>query len=188
MTRLRTAVIAIVTAGAMLAIAPCLAQAAVTSSDITSWTSSESGTPQNSTYLMSYDNHSTTLTVNGDATPGSGTVDVVCYFGSGATFGDKVLAGNVPVSDDGAFSTTALMRLIAGHACRLRAIPTGARASTTCPRSPVLKIAVSEAGLPSGVVDGNANYPFRLLRLRRIPYRLRGLGLGGQLWPVRSAV
>ena len=160
MTRLRTAVIAIVTAGAMLAIAPVLARAAVTSSDITSWTSSESGTPQNSTYLMSYDNHSTTLTVNGDATPGSGTVDVVCYFGSGATFGDKVLAGNVPVSDDGAFSTTALMRLIAGHACRLRAIPTGGESVDDVPAFAGPQIAVSEAGLPSGVVDGNANYPF----------------------------
>ena len=84
MTRLRTAVIAIATAGAMLAIAPALAQAAVTSSDITTWASSESGTPQNSTYLISYDNRSTTLTVSGDATPGSGNVDVVCYFGSGA--------------------------------------------------------------------------------------------------------
>ena len=109
---------------------------------------------------MSYDNHSTTLTVNGDATPGSGTVDVVCYFGSGATFGDKVLAGNVPVSDDGAFSTTALMRLIAGHACRLRAIPTGGESVDDVPAFAGPQIAVSEAGLPSGVVDGNANYPF----------------------------
>jgi Glucodextranase, domain B/PASTA domain len=144
----------------MLTIAPAFAQAAITSSNITSWTSSESGTPQNSTYLISYDNHSTTLTVSGDATPGSGNVDVVCYFGSGATFGEKVLAGSVPVGDDGSFTTTALMRLIAGHACRLRAIPTGGESIDDVPDFAGPQIAVSEAGLPSGVVDGNPNYPF----------------------------
>jgi Glucodextranase, domain B/PASTA domain len=160
LTRLRTAVIAIVTAGALLAIAPAFAQAAVASSDITAWSSSEPGTPANSTYLMSYDNHSTTLTVAGDATPDSGTVDVVCYFGSGATFGDKVLAATVPVADDGSFSTTALMRSIAGHACRLRAIPSGGESVDDAPEFAGPQIAVSEAGLPSGVVDGNANYPF----------------------------
>jgi Glucodextranase, domain B/PASTA domain len=160
LTRLRTAVIAIATAGAMLAIAPAFAEAAVTSSDITTWTSSESGTPQNSAYLISYDNRSTTLTVSGDATPDSGNVDVVCYFGSGLTFGEKVLAANVPVGDDGGFSTTALMRSIAGHACRLRAIPTGGESSDDLSQFAGPQIAVSEAGLPSGVVDGNANYPF----------------------------
>jgi Glucodextranase, domain B/PASTA domain len=160
LTRLRTAVIVIATAGAMLAIAPALAQAAVTNSNITSWTSSESGTPPNSPYLISYDNHSTTLTVSGDATPDSGDVDVVCYFGSGPTFGDEVLAANVPVGDDGGFSTTALMRLIAGHACRLRAIPSGGESVDDLSQFAGPEVAVSEAGLPSGVVDGNANYPF----------------------------
>jgi Glucodextranase, domain B/PASTA domain len=163
LTRLRTAVIAIASAGALLWIAPALAQAAVTNSNITTWTSSESGTPQNSTYLISYDNRATTLTVSGDATTDDGdvddAVDVVCYFGSGTRFGDKVLAADVPVTG-GAFTTTAAMRSIAGHACRLRAIPTGGESGDDQSQFAGPQIAVSEAGLPSGVVDGNANYPY----------------------------
>ena len=66
----------------------------------------------------------------------------------------------MPVGDDGAFSTTALMRLIAGHACRFGRFPRAARAVDDLPEFAGPQIAVSEAGLPSGVVDGNANYPF----------------------------
>ena len=141
---------------AVLGIVPSIAQAAPTSSTINTWSSSQSGTPQNSTYLISYDNQGTTLTVTGDTAGGSGNIDVVCYFGSGPS--DAVLAANVPVVG-GAFTATGSLRLIAGHACRLRAIPTGGESSDD--KSPFLaqQVAVSEAGLPSGEVD-NKPYDF----------------------------
>jgi hypothetical protein len=145
---------AITVAFAALGVVPAIAQATVTSSQINTWTSSESGTPANSTYLISYDNQSTTLTVSGTATGGSGNVDVVCYFGSGASLSDAVLKTNVQVVD-GAFTASGSMRSIAGHACRLRAIPTGDESSDDESLFAGPQIAVSEAGLPSGAVDGN---------------------------------
>ena len=48
-----------------LAVAPAAAQATVTQTQITSWVSSDPGTPANNPYLISYDNppDATTLTV-----------------------------------------------------------------------------------------------------------------------------
>ena len=70
-----------------LAVAPAAARATVTSSQITSWTSSQPGTPANNPYLISFDNPPlgpTTLTVKGTAA-GTGAVDIVCYSGSSPT-------------------------------------------------------------------------------------------------------
>jgi hypothetical protein len=109
-------------------VAPAAAQATVTTTNISSWTSSSSGTPANSRFLISYDNQPTTLSVTGTA-PGAANgdhVDVVCFYGSSPQF--KALASNLVVSK-GAFATSTAsppqLRQIAGHACRLRAVPTG---------------------------------------------------------------
>ena len=159
MTRLWTAVIAIATAGALLGIAPALAQATgVTSSNITTWTSSEAGTPPNATYLISYDNSGTTLTVSGTAA-GTGSVDIACFFGSDSSF--VTLAKGVSVNN-GRFNsgpqplhTTMPSTTLAGHVCRLRAIPSGGASSDDNSQFAGPEIAVSEAGLPSGEVDDN---------------------------------
>ncbi len=119
---------AIIAAVAALGTAPAAAQATVTATNITSWTSSSSGTPANSRYLISYDNEPTTLTVKGTA-PGAANgdrVDVVCFYGSSSQF--KTLASNLVVSSSAFATSTASppqLRQIAGHACRLRAVPTG---------------------------------------------------------------
>ena len=131
---------------AALGLAPAAAQATVTSSQITSWTSSEPGTQPNNPYLISYDNVPTTLSVSGSA-EGTGTVDIVCYFGSPANLQDAVLQGAVPVTG-GTFSTynpQPHLSKIAGHACRLRAVPTGDEgALTDVPTYAGPKVAVSE--------------------------------------------
>lgn len=111
-----------------MGMAPAAAQATVTTTDITSWTSSSSGTPANSSYLISYDNQPTTLSVVGTAQGAANGdhVDIVCFYGSSSQF--KTLASNLAVSN-GAFATSTSsppqLRQIAGHACRLRAVPTG---------------------------------------------------------------
>lgn len=128
MSRLRIAVVALV--AAVCVIAPAAAQATVATTNISTWTSSDSGTPSNASYLLSYDNQPTTLAVNGTAT-GVSRVDVVCYFGPEGSSQYKVLASNLGVAG-GAFSTGGSppqLRQIAGHACRLRAVPTGQEAS-----------------------------------------------------------
>ena len=114
---------AIVTALVALAVAPATAAATgAQSSQITGWTSSEPGTPANNPYLISYDNAGTTLSVSGTAV-GITSVDVVCYFGASPTVAR--LAASVAVHN-GTFSTgPQLLKPIAGHACRLRAIPAG---------------------------------------------------------------
>lgn len=161
MLRLRIAAIA--TAVAVTAAAPAVAQATVMSSTITSWVSSASGTPPNASYLLSYDNppDPTTLSVSGVA-PGANSadqVDIVCYFGPESSVGDAVLASNVPVSDAGTFTTTSppALRAIAGHACRLRAIPAGQESTDDVESFSGPQVAVSEAGLPSQEISGGPN-------------------------------
>ena len=114
------------TALVALAVAPAAAQAAaVTSTQITSWTSQNPTTPPSNPYLISLDNppNATTVTVNGDA-PGASDgdeVDVVCYYGAAPSVAK--LAGPLVVHGQ-TFTTGAVaLKPIAGHACRLRAIP-----------------------------------------------------------------
>ncbi len=121
---------AIIVAVAALAVAPA-AQADVTTTNITSWTSNSPGTPPNSPYLISYDNQPTTLAVTGTA-PGAGGSDTVDI--------RVLLRLEVSVQDpghqtwgwsgwaNGAFTTATgasapQLRTIAGHDCRLRAVP-----------------------------------------------------------------
>ncbi|HUA49305.1 MAG TPA: PASTA domain-containing protein [Solirubrobacteraceae bacterium] len=150
---------AIAAAVALVGIAPSVAHATtVTQSTINTWTSSEPGTPPNAPYLISYDNQQTTLTVTGQTNGGVGNdVDIVCYYGNPSQ--DQVLATGLAVQSDGSFSTATgasapLMKSIAGHACRLRAVPTGGETTGDVTRFAGPQIAVSEAGLPSGTVGG----------------------------------
>ena len=153
---------AIVTALVALAILPAAARATVTTSQITDWTSSEAGTPANNPYLISYDNVPTTLSVRGTAA-GTGTVDIVCYFGSPGNLQVAVLQSALPVTA-GTFSTydpQPHLRTIAGHACRLRAVPTGSEASSDSSNYAGPQVAVSEAALPAATIPGtNTPYNF----------------------------
>ena len=145
MPRLRIAAVAI--AAAALGIAPATAQAAVTSSQIT--------TPGDGAYLMSLDNTPTTVDVKGTSNGTAGDpIDVVCFYDS-PTQAIK-LKGPFAVGTGGAFDTGAVpLKPIAGHACRLRAVPAGdepggdENSSFAGPR-----VAVSEAELPVAVVGG----------------------------------
>jgi Glucodextranase, domain B/PASTA domain len=150
---------AIATAVALLGIAPAAAHATVTSSQILTWTSSQSGTPQNASYLISYDNDHTTLTVSGTAS-GIGSVDIACFYGAGSSF--VTLASNVAVNG-GAFNTGPrplftgnASTTLAGRACRLRAIPAGGGSSDDTASFAGPQVAVSEVGLPSATVSGQA--------------------------------
>lgn len=161
MTRLWIAAIA--TAAAVLGIAPGLAQATVTGSTIVTWTSSQSGTPGNASYLISYDNQGTTLAVTGTA-QGTGDVDIVCYYGNPSQ--DAVLIAGLAVTD-GSFSTLTgasapLLKSIAGHACRLRAIPTGRESTGDMTQFAGPQVAVSEVALPSAAVGG-LGYDFSVI-------------------------
>lgn len=158
MPRLWIATIATVVAA--LGLAPAAAQATVTSSSITSWTSSETGTPANSQYLISLDNppNQTTLTVKGSAPGALNTdrIDIVCYFGASSP-SDPVLVGNVPVVNQG-FNVTTSLRPIAGHACRLRAVPTGDEGAVSdVPTYAGPQVAVSEA---ASLAVSNKQYDF----------------------------
>jgi hypothetical protein len=150
-----------------LAVAPAAAQATVTQTQITSWISSDPGTPANNPYLISLDNPpATTLTVQGTA-PGAANgdrVDIVCFYGNTSQF--SVLQSNLGVTN-GAFDTATLrteppLRTIAGHACRLRAVPAskeGPGTDTGSFAGP--DVAVSEAALPLDVSGGtNATKPY----------------------------
>jgi hypothetical protein len=159
LTRLWTAAIAI--AAAVLGLSPGLAQATVTESNIATWTSSESGTPANASYLISYDNRGTTLAITGTA-EGTGDVDIVCYYGNPSQ--ESILLAGLPVQS-GSFATPTgasapLLKSIAGHACRLRAVPTGGESGGDVAQFAGPQVAVSEAGLPSGLVGGNSAYPY----------------------------
>ena len=66
--------------------------------------------------------------------------------------------------------------------------PRAARAATTCPQFAGPQIAVSEAGLPSGVVDGNANYPFDFYVYAESLTGSAAWDSAGSCGPVRGAV
>ncbi len=148
-----------------LAVAPAAAQATVTQTQITSWISSDPGTPANNPYLISLDNppKPTTLSVSGTATatPGA-SVDIVCFYGGNSQF--AILQSNVPVVN-GTFSTDRLpteptLKPIAGHACRLRAVQPsteGPGVDTSTFAGP--DVAVSEAALPAASVSGGLLNP-----------------------------
>jgi len=158
MPRLRIA--AIVTALVAVALAPAAARATVQQSQITGWKSSEPGTPANDPYLISYDNAGTTLSVSGTAS-GMTSVDVVCYYGASPTVAR--LAASVAVSH-GAFTTSPeLLKPIAGHACRLRAIPAGSESAAESNSFAGPQLAISEAALPLSTPSGsgvNQNTPY----------------------------
>jgi len=151
---------AIVTAVVVLAVVPAAAHATVEQSQITGWTSSEPGTPANDPYLISYDNAGTTLSVSGAAV-GMSSIDVVCYFGAAPT--EARLAASVAVHN-GTFSTgPETLKPIAGHACRLRAIPAGTETSAESNSFSGPQLAISEAALPLTTPSGsgiNQNTPY----------------------------
>jgi hypothetical protein len=143
-----------------LGFVPAAAKAALPSSTITSW-ASQGSDPQghpigvtNGSYLIAYANPPTptTLTVTGSAT-GIDRVDIVCYYGAGPSFGDKVLVSNVDATS-GTFSASGQLSSIAGHACRLRAIPTGGESSSDTGSFAGPQVAVSEVELPAAASAG----------------------------------
>lgn len=157
MSRLRIALAALAVAVGLTT--PAAAQATVDATNITTWTSSDSGTPSNSSYLVSYDNAPTTLTVTGSA-PGAANgdkVDIVCYYGSPSVY--KVLASNLSISN-GAFNTGGTppqLRQIAGHACRLRAVPTGHESTDDSSQFSGPQVAIGETALLPTIAGGPNN-------------------------------
>ena len=155
---------AIVTALLALAVAPAAAQATVTSTRITSWSSQNPTTPPNNPYLISFDNppNATTLTVSGTAPGAANTdhVDVVCYFGASPSVA-KLNTSPVAINN-GTFTTGPVpLKPIAGHACRLRAIPVNTESSAESNSFAAQLLAVSEAALPVAISSGvNAGAPF----------------------------
>lgn len=158
MLRLRIAVMASVVAA--LAIAPGIASATVTQSEITS--------PADGAYLQSSDNlpNPTTLFVSGTATGASigDLVDIVCYYGASPSHYELLTTTTTPllVGHAGAFSTPTgaqapPLSRIAGHACRLRAIPAGEESKSDTGSFAGPHIAVSEAGLPSAEITDGPN-------------------------------
>ncbi len=141
-------IVATVTALVALAATPAVAQAAVTGSDITNWASANPDDVERS-YLISFDNNPTTLSVSGTAA-GTGTVDIVCYFGSPGSVQDAVLESGVAVTSGKFTASNQHLQKIAGHACRLRAVPTGAEGSSDDSDFAGPNVAVSEAALPVG--------------------------------------
>jgi hypothetical protein len=146
----------------LLGLAPAAAHADVTSSSISGWTSSQPGTT-NAPYLISFDNASTTIEVKGatNGTPGD-LVDVDCFYGSPATL--IKLKSKLAVGALGAFDTgNVSLKTIAGHACRLRAVPwnDGSAGDNNSSFAPA-QIAVSEADLPVTISGGppNGGAPF----------------------------
>ena len=163
MPRLRIA--ATVTALVALAVAPAAAQAAVTSTQITSWTTQNPTTSDNP-YLLSVDNppNATTVTVNGDA-PGANSgdeVDVVCYYGAGPTVAKLARPDRRQHRQQPAFNTPAVaLKPIAGHACRLRAIPTDSETGPELDSFAAQPVAVSEWARGLAISSGpNANTAF----------------------------
>ena len=141
-----------------LGVAPAAARATVSSTTITTWTSSQSGTPPNATYLISDDNVPTRLTVSGRAQGTAGDlVDIVCYHGSPSQ--STILAQHLSVGNDGSFSTGSpaptLKNTIDGHACRLRAVPSGHESTGDVSQFAGPDIAVSQVGIPSASLGGH---------------------------------
>jgi hypothetical protein len=161
MPRLRIA--ATLTALVALAVAPAAAQAAVTSTQITSWTTQNPTTSDNP-YLLSVDNppNATTVTVMGDA-PGANNgdaVDVVCYYGASPTVA-KLNTSPIAISG-GKFSIGPIpLKPIAGHACRLRAIPAGSETGPELDSFSAQPVAVSEWARELAISSGpNLNTVF----------------------------
>jgi hypothetical protein len=154
---------AIVTALAAPAVAPAVAHATVTGSDITTWTSLNPMT-SNNPYLISFDNDPTTLSVSGTAAASNGDrVDIVCYFGSSSNLQDAVLESGVTVTNGKFSATNQRLQNIAGHACRLRAVPTGAEGASDNGDFAGPDVAVSEAALPVAAISGtglNSGAPY----------------------------
>jgi hypothetical protein len=156
---------AIIAALAALGMAPAAAQATITATNITSWTSSAPGTPPNSPYLISRDNppSPTTLAVTGTSNgTTSDHVDIACYFGSSPSTTYKILnTSALAVAADGTFRTPASapqLRAIAGQACRLRAVPAGRETSDDSSAFAGPQLAISEAALPlSSIAGGTVN-------------------------------
>ena len=163
MSRLRIAVIAV--ALAVAGVLPAAARATVTSSQISTWTSSQPGTPANGTYLISFDNPPTptTLAVTGTASAAAGDhVDIVCYFGPSNSGQFKTLESGLLVAANGSFATGSSppqLRQIAGHACRLRAIPSGTEGTSDSSVFAGPQVAVSEAALPLSTISGGTVNP-----------------------------
>jgi len=153
---------ATVTALLVLAVAPAAAQATVTSTQITGWTQANPAAPPNNPYLISYDNNPTTLSVSGTAPGAANTdhVDVVCYFGAAPSVA-KLNTSPVAINN-GTFTTGPVpLKPIAGHACRLRAIPVNTESSAESDSFAAQQVAVSEAALPVAISNGpNAGTPF----------------------------
>jgi len=181
--RLRTAAIAI--ALTALALAPAAARADTPSSSIQSWVSSQSGTPANASYLISFDNAGTTLTVSGTAS-GTSAVDIVCYYGSGQWI---EYTPAVAVSG-GTFQSAALsLRTIAGHTCRLRAVPSTASISasdTDTFAGP--QIAVAETGLAAISGGTNDKQPYDYLVSAPSFTGAAGWGAAGSCGPFTAAL
>lgn len=153
---------AIATVVALLGLAPAAAQATVSTTSITSWTSSNSGTLANSPYLISYDNEPTRLVVTGTA-PGGVTgdsVDIVCYYGSSSQF--KTLTTSLTVTASGTFTTPTgasapQLRTIAGHDCRLRAVPHNKESTSDSSAFAGAEVAVAETALLPTISGGPNN-------------------------------
>ncbi len=153
---------AIIAALAALAVAPAAAQATVTATDITSWTSDNSGTPPNGRYLISYDNQPTRMVVSGTA-PGAASgdrVDIVCYSGASSQF--KILTSSLLVKPDHTFSTPTgtsapALSAIAGRACRLRAVPHNGAGTGDASAFAGPALAISETALLPTISGGPNN-------------------------------
>jgi PASTA domain/Glucodextranase, domain B len=159
MPRLRIA--ATVTALVALAVAPAAARAAVTSTQITSWTTQNPST-SNNPYLISFDNPpATTIDVKGVA-PGANNgdgVDVVCYYGAGPTVAK--LGGPFFIQSQKFDTANVPLKPIAGHACRLRVIPTGSETGPELDSFAAQQVAVSEWAHGLSISSGpNVNTPF----------------------------
>ena len=171
---------ATLTALVALAVAPAAAQAAVTSTQITSWTSSESGdAPDSLPDLVDNPPNATTLTVNGDALRGQrrrrGRRCLLLRRRASPSV-TKLAGGDLSVQRPDVHHGRLALKPIAGHACRLRAIPAGGE-STAGPRQ--LRRA-ADRGLRGGApvaisADANRGTAVQLLRQRRHVHRvLRG--------------
>jgi hypothetical protein len=175
----------IVIAATALGLAPAAAQADLTSSSIQSWVSSQSGTPANASYLISFDNAGTTLTVSGVAT-GTSSVDIVCFYGSGQWI---EYSPAVAVSG-GTFHSSALsLRTIAGHACRLRAVP--GNASISASDSDTFagpQVAVAETGLAAVSGGTNDRTPYDYLVNAPTFTGAAGWGSAGSCGPFAAAL
>jgi hypothetical protein len=192
---MRRGAVAVTAMVVALGAAPAAARATVTSSTIATWTSSEPGTPPDASYLISDDNprtppdpaYPTKLTVSGQTNGVLGDhVDVVCFYGSPSQDQGKVLASGLAVHEDGSFTTPTgslapALKTIAGHACRLRAVPAGADGtSTDVSNFAGPDLAVSQVALPSASVD---RHPYDFYSIGTTLTAYAGWGSAGSCGP-----